>query len=110
MFEDVVAQHHDDVIVFDESLRQAECLRDPTRFFLVCIEESVNAPLLAIPEESQELTCVGATSDEHDVRHLGSNKRLDGVGHHRAIVDWQQVLIRNPSEWVKSTTGPAGQD
>ena len=59
-FEHVVGEHDDDLVAVGEALGEAECLGDAARTLLVGVQEPVEAPLVAVPEEAEELARVRA--------------------------------------------------
>ena len=65
--EDVVGEHHADTVAADETLGEAERLRDATRLLLVPVGEPVDAELLAVAEQAQELARVHAAGHEHQL-------------------------------------------
>ncbi len=110
VLEDVVAEHHDHLVVLDKPLRQPERLRDSAGVLLVGIEQPVDPPLVPVPEQAQELTGVGAARDDHHLGDARGHQRLDGVGHHRPVEDRQQVLVRDAGQGVEPAPGPPGED
>ena len=107
--EDVVGQHHEHVIVADELLGQAQRLGDPAGALLVGVEQKVDAILLAVGQQAEELTRMRAAGDDHHLRDSGDNERLDRVRDHRAIPDGQQVLVGYPCQRVEAAAGPTCQ-
>ena len=51
-----------------------------------------------------------AAGDEHQLADPGRDDRLDRVRDHRAVVDRQQVLVRDPRQRMEAATGAAGED
>ena len=110
MLEDVVGEHHREAIAVDEALREPERLGDAAGILLVGVEKAVDAPLVAVAQQPQELTRVGAARDDHHLADPGLDERLDRVVDHRAIEDGQQVLVRDAGERVEPAAGPTGED
>ena len=94
--EDVVREQHDHALAADESLRQAQRLGDAARPILVRVQEALDAELLAVAEQAQELAGVGSPRDQHHLRDAALHERLDRVVDHGPVVDRQQVLVRDP--------------
>src|SRR3984893_11575003 len=63
--EDVVAEHDHRSIAPNEPLCQAERFGDASRLLLVRIEETVDAEVLTVAEQEQELAGVRASGDQH---------------------------------------------
>ena len=104
--EDVVGEHDEDALVADEALGEPERLGDAAGAVLVGVGEPVDAVLLSVREQPQELAGVGAAGDDHDLVDPGLHERLDGVGDHRPVVDGEQVLVRDPRERVSRLPVP----
>jgi hypothetical protein len=60
-FEDVVREQDEHPIAVDEPLCEPERLRDPPGFLLVGVEQALDAVLVAVPEQPEELAGVRAT-------------------------------------------------
>jgi hypothetical protein len=96
--EDVVREQDAAAVAADEALSQPERLRNAARPLLVCVEEPLNPVLLSIAQQSKELPRVGAAGDQHQFREPGLHERLNGIRDHRAVVQRQQVLVRDARE------------
>ena len=108
--DDVVPQHDEHRVVGHEALGQAQGLGDAPGPVLVGVAEAVDAVLVAVAEEAQELPGVGAAGHEHHLVDPGQDQRLDGVADHGPVVDGQQVLVGDPGERVQPGPAPPGQD
>ena len=108
--EDVVGEHHADTVAADEALGEAERLGDAARLLLVPVGEPVDAELLAVAEQAQELARVRAAGDEHQLGDAALDERLDRVRDHRPVAERQQVLVRDPRERMKAGARAAGED
>ena len=108
--EHVVGEHHDAAVAVDEPLGQPERVRDAAGLLLVAVEELVDAVLVAVTEQPEELARVRAARDEHQLGTPGADERLDRVGHHRPVVDRQQVLVRDPRQRMEARAAAAGED
>ena len=108
--EHVVGEHDDAGIAVDEALGEAERLRDAARLLLVAVEELVDAVLVAVAEQAEELAGVRAAGDEHQLVDARLHERLDGVRDHRPVVDRQQVLVRDPGERMEARARAARED
>jgi len=75
--EDVVGQHHDRGVVPDELSCQSQGLGDPSRPFLVRVEQALHAELLAVRQEPEELARVRAARHDHHLGDPGLYERLD---------------------------------
>ena len=69
--EHVVGEHDDARIAVDEPLREPERLGDPARLLLVAVEELVDAVLVAVAEQAEELAGVRPAGDEHQLVDAG---------------------------------------
>jgi hypothetical protein len=107
---DVVGEHDDDRVTAREPLRETQRLRDPAGALLVRVGQPVDPPLVAVPEQAQELAGVGPPGHHHQLPHLRRDERLDRVGDHRAVVDRQQVLVRDPRQRMEARSAAAGED
>src|SRR5581483_2784227 len=108
--EDVVCEEHADLVAADEALCQAERLGDAARLFLVGVEEPVDAPLVAVAEQAEELARVRPAGDEHDLVDAGTHERLDPVRDHGTVIQGQQVLVRDPRQRMEPRACAAGED
>ena len=108
--EDVVGEHHDDGLAADEALRQPERLRDPALLLLVGVEEPVDAVRVTVAEQAEELPRVRSAGDEHELRDARVHERLDGVRHHRPVVEREQVLVRDPRQRIEPRALAARQN
>src|SRR5215218_1116452 len=106
----VVGQHDHHPVAVHEALGEPEGLGDAARPFLVGVEQPVDAVLVAVAEQAQELAGVGTPGDHHQLGDPGRDQRLDGVGDHRPVVDRQQVLVGDERQRVQPAAGAAGQD
>ena len=107
---DVVGQHHQHRVAVDESGRQPEGLGDAAGPVLVAVAEPVDAELVAVAQQPEELAGVGAPGDQHDLGDPGVHQRLDAPVDHRPVVDRQQVLVGDPGERMEPRAGPTGED
>src|SRR5215212_4150831 len=108
--EDVVGQQDHHPVAVDEPLGQPQGLGDAAGPLLVGVQEPVDAVLVAVAEQPQELAGVGAAGDHHELGDPGRDQGLDGVGDHRPVVDGQQVLVGDAGQRMQPRAGPAGQD
>ena len=108
--DDVVGQHDEHRPALGEVRGQAERLGDAARLLLVRVGELVDAVLVPVAEQAQELTGVGPAGDEHDLVDAARHHGLDRPGDHRAVVDRQEVLVRDPGQGVQARARPPGQD
>jgi len=108
--EDVVGEHDAAAIAGDEPLRQAERLCDSALALLVRVEEAVYPVVVAVAEQSEELARVRSAGDEHQLLDASFHQRLDRVGHHRPVVQGQQVLVRDAGERGEPAARAARQD
>src|SRR6266566_2978615 len=88
----------------------SERLRDPARLVLVGVEEPVDPVVVAVPEQAEELARVRPAGDEHQLGDARLDKGLDRVGHHRPVVDREQVLVRDQGQRVQPRARAAGED
>ena len=83
---------------------------DPTGLVLVGVGQPVDAELVPVAQQAQELTGVDAAGDQHDLVDTGRDQGLDGPGDHRPVVDGQQVLVGDAGERVQPGAGAPGQE
>src|SRR5438477_3926918 len=108
--EDVVAEQDDRPVAADEVLGQAQRLGDSAGPVLVRVEQAVDAELLAVAEQAQELSRVCPAGDQHHLGHAALDQRLDRVADHRAVVEREQVLVGDAGERVQPAARAAGED
>ena len=108
--EDVVGEHDDAAIAADEPFRQPERLGDPPRPLLIGVEQPLDPVLVAVPEQPQELARMRSSGHERDLGDAGADERLDRIEHHWAVVDRQEVLVRDPGQRMQPRAGAAGED
>ena len=110
LLEHVVGEHDDAGVAVDEALGEPEGLRDAARPLLVAVEELVDAVLVTVAEQAEELAGVRAAGDEHQLVDARFHERLDRVRHHRPVVDRQQVLVRDPRQRMKACARAAREN
>ncbi len=108
--DDVVPEHDEHRVAPHEPLGEAQRLGDAPGPVLVGVAEPVDAVLVAVAEEAQEFSGVGAPGDDHHLVDPGQDQRLDGVADHGAVVDGQEVLVGDPGERVQPRPAPSRQD
>src|SRR5207247_5813262 len=104
--EDVVRQNDGDGLLNREALGESECFRDASLALLVGVRKALDPVLVPVPEQPVELPGVSPAADEKQLPHAGSNECLHRVRHHRAVVDRQQMLVRDPRAWMKASALP----
>jgi glycosyltransferase involved in cell wall biosynthesis len=67
----------------------------------------IQAELLAVPQELHDVANALAADDHHCLANSHPGQRLDRVVDHRAVVDGQEVLIRDHCEREQARRGPA---
>src|SRR5205823_2225466 len=105
----VVGEHHAHLVAADESLGERERVGDAACLLLVAVEELVDGVVVAVAEQPEELACMCAAGDEHQLVDACADERLDRVRDHRPGVQRgraTQPLSRQPSyyEWIGSTS------
>ena len=108
--EDVVTEQNHRAVASHELFGKAERFGDAPRLVLVRVEKPVDAKLLPVAEQAQELSCVRAPRDQHHLGYAGHHERFDRVADHRPVVDRQQVLVGDPCKRVEAAAGSARQD
>ena len=108
--DDVVGQHDEHRVALGEVRGQAERLGDAARLLLVGVGQLVDAVLVPVAEQPQELAGMRAAGDQHDLVDAARHHRLDRPGDHRAVVDRQQVLVGDAGQRVQARTRAPGQD
>ena len=110
LLEDVVGEQHAHLVAGDEPLGEPERIGDAARVLLVAVEELVDAVVVAVSEQAEELAGMRATGDEHQLVDAGADERLDRVRHHRPVVQRQEVLVRDPRQRVQTRARSARED
>ncbi len=110
VLDDVVGQHDEDGAAPGEVRGQAERLGDAARLLLVGVGELVDAVLVPVAQQAQELTGVRPAGDEHDLVDAARHHGLDRPGDHGAVVDGQEVLVGDPGQGVQARARPPGED
>ena len=100
--EDVVREHHEHAVVASEAMREPERVGDAALLLLVGVLEEADPVGVAVAEQAEELARVGAPGDEHQLLDACRDDRVDGVRDHRAVVDRQQVLVRDPRQRMEA--------
>lgn len=77
---------------------------------LVRVVQLLEPELLAFAEQLQEAPGEAAAGDDHDVAHARVHQRFDGIEHHRAIIDRQQMLVGDFRAGKQPAAEAAGQD
>jgi hypothetical protein len=108
--EDVVGEHHADTVAVDEPFRESERLGDPARLLLVRVQQPVDPVLVPVAEQAEELPGVRPTGDEHQLGQARAHERLDRVADHRAVVDREQVLVRDAGQGIEPGARSARED
>src|SRR5215218_5922277 len=106
----VVGQHDHHPVAVHEALGEPDGLGDAARPFLVGVQQPVDAVLVPVAEQAQELAGVGAPGDDHQLGDAGRDQGLDGVGDHRPVVDRQQVLVGDQRQRVQPGARTPRQD
>ena len=100
--DNVVGQHDEHRAPLGEVRGQTEGLRDTTRLLLVGVGELIDPVLAPVSQKAQELTGVGTPGDEHDLVDAARDHGLNRPGDHGAVVNRQEVLVRNPGQGVQA--------
>ena len=107
---DVVGQHDEHRIAPDETLGQAKCFGDAARLLLIPVGEPVDAELVAVAQQAQELPGMGAAGHQHDLVDSGIDERLYRPGDHRTVVDREQMLVGDAGQGVEARARTARQE
>src|SRR5262249_9032352 len=91
-------------------LREAERLSDPARLLLVAVREPVDAVLVAVAEQPEELARVRPAGDEHQLVDARLHERLDRVRDHRPVVEREEALGRDPGQAMEAGARAARED
>ena len=80
----------------------------PPAPLLVAVEELVDAVVVAVAEQTEELPGMRTAGDEHQLVHTPRRRGLRCVRHHRPVVDRQQCLfVILVSGWSRVPLPPA---
>ena len=110
LFEDVVAEDDDDLVLAGEDAGQAQGVGDAAFAFLVGVVDKAQAEVLAVAQQVQKIARIVAAGDEHDVIDPGPHQGLDRVVDHRLVVDRQQVLVGDLGQGQQTRAQTAGED
>src|SRR5579862_3513470 len=110
MLEDVVREQDTAAVTADETLGEPERLCDAARLVLVRVEEPLDAVLVAIAQQTKELAGMGPSGNQHQLVYTRLDESLNGVRHHRTVVQRQQMLVRDPRQRSKPAPGSAGEN
>ena len=99
---DVVGQHHQHRVAVDEPSGQTESFGDPTRPLLVAVAQAVDAELVAVAQQTEELPRVRAAGHQHDLRDPSVHQGFDAPVDHGPVVDRQQMLVRDPGQRMET--------
>ena len=108
--DDVVAQHDADLLAVGEMFGQRQSVGDAAFAFLVGVVDVLQAELLAVGQQAQEIAGIPAAGDDQDVLDAGVHQRLDRVVDHRPVVDRQQMLVGDLGEREQAASRSSGQD
>ena len=109
-FDDVVAQHHANVVALGPRLGQTQRVGDAAFAFLVGEAELLQPELLAVLQQAQEVAGVLAAGDDQDVANAGVHQGLQRVEDHRLVVHRQQVLVGDAGQRIQARADAARQD
>ena len=107
---DVVGQHDQHRVAPDETLRQAQCFGDATGLLLVPVGQPIDAELVSVAQEAQELSGVGAAGHQHDLVNSRIDESLNRPCDHRSVVDREQVLVGDAGQGVEARARAARQE
>jgi hypothetical protein len=75
-------------------------LRSPLAF-LVRIIQVFESEVASISKQAQKIPRAFSARDQKDFFDPGVTKGLNGIIHHRFVLDREQVLVGHPGEWIK---------
>ena len=108
--DDVVGQHDEHRPAPGEVLGQPERLGDAARLLLVRVGQLIDAVLAPVAEQAEELAGMGPPGDEHDLVDAARHHGLDRPGDHRAVVNRQEVFVRDPGQGMQARARSPRQD
>ena len=107
--DDVVAQHHADLLAVGEMFGQRQGVGDAAFAFLVGVVDVLQAELLAVGQQAQKIAGIPAAGDDQDVLDPGIHQSLDRVVDHRPVVDRQQMFVGDFGEREQTASRASGQ-
>src|ERR1019366_3060917 len=108
--DDVIAQHHANLLPVGEVLGQRQGVGDTAFAFLVGVVDVLQAELLAVGQEAQKFARIPPSGDHQNLLNPGIHEGLDRVVDHGPVIDRQQMLIGDFCEREQSASRATSQD
>ena len=109
-FDDVIAQHDDDLLAVGEVFRQSQRVGNAAFAFLVGVIDVGKIEGAAVAEQPQEVAGVIAARDDQQVADAGIDERLDGIENHRLVVNRQKMLVGDLGQRREPRAQTAGEN
>ena len=61
---------------------------------LISVVQVLKAEVLSVAEQTEEIAGISSPGHQQDVPNTCIYQRLDGIKHHRLVIDGQQMFIR----------------
>ncbi len=90
--------------------REAQRVRDPALSLLVGVIDVLQAELLAITDQFQEIAGIVSSGYDQNVPDPGFDQSFNRVVDHGPVVDGQQVLVRDLGQRIKPRSQSSGKN
>ena len=107
--DDVVAQHHADLLPVGEVLGQRQGVGDTAFAFLVGVVDVFQAELFAVGEQTQKIAGIAPSGDDQNLSNPGIDESLNRVVDHRPVIDRQQMFVGDFGEREQAASRTTGQ-
>ena len=98
VLDDVIAQHHANLLAVGEMFGQRQGVGDTAFAFLVSVVDVFQAELFSVGQEAQKIAGIPAAGDDQNLLYPGIHKGLDGIVDHRPVIDRQQMFVSDLGE------------
>ena len=103
VFNNVVAEDDADRLAGGEILRQTQGFGNAAFAFLIGIIQMLQPKIAAVSQQAEKISGIFSARDEKDFFDSRIHERLDGVIHHWLVINGQEMLVRDPREWIQPT-------
>src|SRR4029077_2746696 len=106
---DVVPENHTGRLSPGKKLGQAKGLGYTAFAILISVVQMLQIEVAAVAEQAQKIAGIFAARDEENFLNAGIHECLDGIIHHRLVIDRKQVLVSDAREWVEPASRSASE-
>ena len=93
VFDDIVAEHDNDLPAVCKKFGQGQGGRYPAFSFLIRVIDVFETEIRAVPQQSQKISSIVSSGYDQDLLDSRIDKGLDGIVNHRFRIDRKQMLI-----------------